>query len=79
MGLGQKEKLNPSELKNKLLLAKDHYGYTAWDRAAIEGSLEALETLWCWAKEAGLNLNKCLLQKKAKIKTSDKWQLKKKT
>lgn len=41
-------------LKKKLLLDKDNQGYRAWDRAAQFGSLEALETLKSWKKEAEL-------------------------
>ena len=37
------------------------YGYTAWHRAAVAGSLETLETLWIWIKEAELNLEELLL------------------
>jgi ankyrin repeat protein len=40
--------LFPKELKKKLFLDD---GYIAWQPAALEGSLEALETLWSWAKE----------------------------
>ena len=41
----EETQLNPNELKNKFLLTRDKYGYTAWHRAADLGSLEALETL----------------------------------
>jgi len=42
------------ELKKKLLLAEDQYGYTASHRAAERGSLWALETTWSWAKNSEL-------------------------
>ena len=69
----KEEKLNPSELKKKFLLAKDHHGYTAWDRAAIECSLEALETLWCCAKEAELNSDILLVAQNEKGNTA--WKM----
>jgi len=47
--------LNPDELKNKLLLAKNKDGRTAWHRAAHKGSVAALEILWSWAKEGKLD------------------------
>jgi len=43
------------DLKNKLLIAKNQYGYTAWHREAAEESLEALEILWIWAEKPVLN------------------------
>jgi len=62
MGVGTEEmKLNLNELKNKLFLPKNKYGITAWHRAALEGSLEELETLWSWAKEVELNTDELLL------------------
>lgn len=48
--------LNPNEFRNKLLLAKDSFGYTVWHREANRGGLQALEVLWIWAKRAGLNI-----------------------
>jgi hypothetical protein len=42
-------------LKNKLLVTKDKYRYNVWHRAVTFGSLETLETLWRWEKEADLN------------------------
>jgi hypothetical protein len=33
----------------------------AWQHAADQGSSEALETLWCWAKEAEMNTDELLL------------------
>ena len=38
-----------------MLQAKDEYGYTAWHRVALNGSLEILQTLRILAKEAALN------------------------
>jgi len=52
---------NTKELKNKLFLVKDKDGYTAWHRAAEKGSLEGLEILRGWAREAELNSEKLLL------------------
>jgi len=53
--------LNPKELKKNLFLAKDKYGRIAWHRAALNGSLEAMETLRSWVKEAELNTDELLL------------------
>jgi hypothetical protein len=47
-------------LKNKLLLTKDNFGQMAWQQAALGDSLEALETLWSWAKELELNTDELL-------------------
>ena len=56
MWVGAEEKqLNPNELKNNLLVARDKYGFNACQRAAEQGRLEALETLWIWTTEAELN------------------------
>ena len=44
-----------------MLLAKDNKGYSLWHHAAYFGKLEALETLWSWAKEAELNPDEMLL------------------
>ena len=48
-----------NESNNKLLLDKDKYGYIAWQQAARFGSLEALESLWSWAKELELSQMNC--------------------
>jgi hypothetical protein len=48
-----------NELKNKLLVVKDKYGYITWHQVARIGSFEALEELWSWAKEAELNCMNC--------------------
>jgi len=53
--------MNPNVLKNKLLLANDNYGYTAWHRASVTGSLGASETLWNCVKEAKLHTAELLL------------------
>ena len=53
--LDEEMQMNSSELSNNLLPDKDKYGYMAWHLAAVLGSLKALELLWSWAKEAGLN------------------------
>jgi hypothetical protein len=44
-----------------LFLGKDNFGGFAWHLASSEGSTEALETLWGWAKEVGLNTHELLL------------------
>jgi len=67
------EKLNPNKIKNKLLLAKDKDGYTAWHRAADKGSLHALEILRNWAKEAELNPEELLLAQNGTGYTA--WQI----
>ena len=70
--LAKEVKLKPNELK-KFLLAKDKDGHTAWHRAANEGNLEDLGTLWSWAKEAGMNSEKFLLAKSVKGYTT--WEI----
>jgi len=60
-------------LKNEFLLAKDRDGYTAWHRVADKGSLEALETLWNWAKVAELNPEELLLAQNGTGYTA--WQM----
>ena len=55
------KQLNPNELKIKLLLSTDNYGYTAWHRAATKSSLEALQRVWSWAKEGELITDELLL------------------
>ena len=67
------EQLQPNQLKNKLFVARDQYGNTAWHGAAQRGSLKALETLWSWAKETELNLHELLLDKNEEGNTA--WQL----
>ena len=52
-----------NELKKKLLLAKDKNGCIVWHHAAYFGRLEALETLWCWAKKVELTPDEMLLAK----------------
>jgi ankyrin repeat protein len=47
-------------LKNEFLLTKDKYGYIAWHWAAVKGSLEALQSLWIWAKEVAIDPNELL-------------------
>jgi len=37
--------LNSDELKNKLLISKDIFGFTAWHGSAARGNLEALKLL----------------------------------
>ena len=51
----KQSQLKPNQFKNKLLLTKDQYGYTAWHRAAAEGNLDALEIVWGWAEEENIN------------------------
>ena len=57
----EEKQIIPKELKKMLLLSKDKYGCTAWHLAAGRGSLEALDALWCWAKEEKLNTAELLL------------------
>ena len=52
---------NPNELKKNLLLVKDNHGFTAWHQAALNGSLEALETLLRFAKIAELKPDEIVL------------------
>jgi len=51
----EEEELQQNQIKNKLFVAKDQYGNTAWHAAAQRGSVETLEKLWSWAKELKLN------------------------
>jgi ankyrin repeat protein len=56
-----KDNLTQEELNNKLLLAKDLQGQTAWHRAAEGGHTKVLEKLCEWAKEQKLNIKDNLL------------------
>jgi len=49
---------NGSQSYNKLLLAKDRYGYKAWHRAAEGVNLETLDILWSWAKQVTVHRDK---------------------
>ena len=60
-------------MTKNLFLAKDKYECIAWHRAAEEGSLEALETLWSWAKEAELNPDELLLFPTCEGNTAFHW------
>jgi len=44
-----------------LFLVKNNYGRIAWHRAALNGNLEAMETLRSWVKEVELNTDELLL------------------
>jgi len=57
----EETQINPKEWKKILLLATDDDGYTMWHRVAGRRNLEALETLWCWAKEVVLNTDELML------------------
>jgi len=57
----KKSQQNPNELKKKLLLAKDKYGFIAWHRAALFGRIHALEALRNQATELELNPHELLL------------------
>jgi hypothetical protein len=46
-----KETLIAEELRNKLLLAKDNWGRTAWHLATKEGNIEILEEMCVCCKE----------------------------
>jgi endo-1,4-beta-D-glucanase Y len=71
-----KEILTKEEINNKLLLATDNKGRTAWHVAASWGKLGVLLKIWEWAKE---NLtteeinNKLLLATDSKGRTA--WNL----
>jgi len=66
----EEAEVNANELKKKLLLAKDNEGYRAWDRAAQKGSLEAIEILRSWGKEAGINRDELWLVQNKEGKTA---------
>jgi ankyrin repeat protein len=44
-----------------MLIEKKKDGFIAWHQAALEGSLEAMEILRSWVKEAELNTDEMLL------------------
>jgi endo-1,4-beta-D-glucanase Y len=46
-----KENLTREEINNKLLLATDYMGRTAWNVAASKGKVDVLHEIWQWAKE----------------------------
>jgi ankyrin repeat protein len=46
-----KENLTKQEIKNKLLLATDSEGNTAWHLAAREGELHVLQKIWEMSKD----------------------------
>jgi ankyrin repeat protein len=46
-----KEQLIPEEVNNRLLLAENEYGQTAWHLAAEIGNIQTLSKLWECAKE----------------------------
>jgi ankyrin repeat protein len=69
----KKTQINPLELKKKLFLAKDGDGYLAWHRAAIEGSIETLETLWICSKEVEISTEELLLAETGKGYTAFHW------
>jgi len=50
-------------IKEKLLFTKDKNKYIAWHHAACFGRLEALQTLWSWAKEVEVTSDELLLTK----------------
>jgi hypothetical protein len=66
----KEEELQHNQLRHRLFVAKDKYGYTAWHRAAEGGSLEALELLWIWAKEVEVNQVELLLAESEDGKTA---------
>ena len=61
VGQGWRNAIQSKWAKEKLLTERDDYGYNTWHRAARQGRLEALETLWSLAKEAELNTDELLL------------------
>ena len=48
---GKEAQINPGGLQNKLLLAQDSEGRTAWHVAAERGSVELIDKMWICAKE----------------------------
>jgi ankyrin repeat protein len=69
----EEENLRPKHIKKNLFVAKDQYGNTAWHGVAQRGNVIALETLWRWGKELGLNPHELLLEKNEEGNTA--WQL----
>jgi hypothetical protein len=57
--LFKESKLNEDKLNNELLLAKDKYTCTDWNRAAEKSSVEELEIYEVRLNEAESNLNCC--------------------
>jgi ankyrin repeat protein len=71
--LAEEEELQQDQIKNKLFVAKDKCGNTAWHAAAERGSVKVLEALWTWAKKAKLNTHELLLAQNKEGNTA--WQL----
>jgi ankyrin repeat protein len=57
----EETQLNPKELKKNLFLATKKYGRIALNQAALNGSLEAMETLRSWVNEVELITDELLL------------------
>ena len=64
--LCKREQLNAKEFKNNLLLTKDEWGSTAWHLAAETGTVEVMETIRSFVKEAQINTHELLLDKNRK-------------
>jgi len=58
------------ELKRKIFLAEEKYGEIVWRKAATEGNLESLETIWRWAKEAELSPGDLLIARSEEGETA---------
>jgi len=59
-----------NELKKKVFLAKEKYGKAAWHKAAAEGNLESLETIWRLGKEVELIADELLLARNEEGETA---------
>jgi len=46
-----KERLITDEIKNEMLLRRDHNGMNAWNIAAFEGELYVMKEVWVLCKE----------------------------
>jgi hypothetical protein len=66
--------LNSNEIKSKLFLSRDKYGFMACHSAALGGSLESLELLWSWAMKMELNAGDLLLAQLGKTVLPSNWQ-----
>ena len=64
--LAEKAQANATELKKKLLLAKEDKGFTVWHWVELNGSVDVLEMIGSWTKEVELKPDKFLLAQSEK-------------
>jgi len=64
--LAEKAQANATELKKKLLLAKEDEGFIVWHWVELNGSVDVLEMIGSWTKEVELKPDKFLLAQSEK-------------